>query len=65
MCVFNRPKTPTPAPQQIAAYDNTEAIRSADIEARLRRRRAGAAANILTSPTGIPGTTRTMGGVAQ
>lgn len=61
MCIV--PKVKTPAPQQIAAYDNTEATRTADAEARLRRRRAGAAANVLTSATGIPSTT-TMGGVA-
>ena len=64
MCLFKGPKIPSAAPQQIAAYDNTEAIRTADAEARLRRRRAGAAANILTSPTGIP-STATLGGVAS
>lgn len=53
MCMFKR-KTPTAAPQQIAAYDNTEALQAADIEARLRRRRAGAASNILTGAMGIP-----------
>lgn len=65
MCFFKTPKMP--APQQIAATDNAEATASADYEARLRRRRAGAAANILTSPTGISAAapaTRTMGGVA-
>ena len=50
---------------QVAAYDNAEALRQGDLEARLRRRRAGAANDILTSPVGIPaGTTATMGGVA-
>ncbi|WP_255415024.1 hypothetical protein [Thioclava sp. NG1] len=43
--------------------DNTEANQQADIEARLRRLRAGAAANVLTSQTGIPAST-TMGGAA-
>lgn len=65
MCSFKTPKMP--APQQIAAYDNAEATAAADYEARLRRRRAGAAANILTSPTGISAastTTKTLGGVA-
>lgn len=62
MCLF-KTKLPTPAVQQIAAYDNTEAIRASDTEARLRRARAGAAANVLTSPTGIP-STATLGGVA-
>lgn len=62
MCLF-KTKMPTPAAQQIAAYDNTQAIQAADTEARLRRRRAGAAAQVLTSPTGIP-STATLGGVA-
>ncbi|HMO07039.1 MAG TPA: hypothetical protein PKD10_05245 [Paracoccaceae bacterium] len=53
-----------PAPRQVAAYDGAEALKQADIEARLRRRRAGAAADVLTSPVGLPAT-RTMGGVAQ
>ncbi|SFY18539.1 hypothetical protein SAMN04244548_02996 [Paracoccus pantotrophus] len=62
MCVFSKPKMP--APQKIAAYDSTESLAAADMEARLRRRRSGAAAHILTSPTGLGGTTSTMGGVA-
>lgn len=62
MCA-KTPKFPTPAPVQVAAYDNDEANKQADIEARLRRRRAGAAANVLTGPTGIPATP-TLGGVA-
>jgi hypothetical protein len=53
----------TTATTQVAAYDNTEAFAQSDIEARLRRRRAGAAANVLTGPTGIPATP-TLGGVA-
>lgn len=63
MCVLSKPKMPkqrTP----LAAYDNGQAQQQADIEARLRRRRAGAAADILTGATGIPATA-TMGGVAQ
>lgn len=60
MC-FMSAKTPRPA--QIASYDNTEANQQADLEARLRKRRAGAAANILTSATGIPATPK-LGGVA-
>jgi hypothetical protein len=60
MCfVKQRPITATP----VAAYDNREAMQTADMEARLRRRRAGAAANVLTGPSGIP-TTATLGGVA-
>jgi hypothetical protein len=57
---------PRPAkitPLQVAAYDNQEATNQADIEARLRKKRAGAAADLLTSPRGIP-STPTMGGVA-
>lgn len=64
MCLINKgPKAPRPP--QVAAYDNAEADASASIEARLRRRRAGAANDILTGPVGIPGTTPVMGGVAQ
>jgi hypothetical protein len=61
MCV-KQPRAPRPV--QIAAYDNQEALAQADIEGRLRRRRRGAAANILTGVTGIP-SSPTMGGVAQ
>lgn len=50
------PKIPAAAPMLIPASDNAEAMREADIEAALRRRRRGAAANILTGPSGIPGT---------
>lgn len=52
MCL-NTPKV-SAAPQILAATDNREANQQADIEARMRKRRAGAAANILTSATGIP-----------
>jgi hypothetical protein len=52
------------APQLIPATDNAEARRQADMEALLRRRRAGAAANILTAPGGIPATPR-LGEVAR
>ena len=62
MC-FSKPKIP--GPQPIAAYDNQEANRQATLEAQLRRRRRGAAADVLTSPVGIPsGSTATLGGVA-
>jgi hypothetical protein len=54
---------PTIAAPLIAAPDNSEAIQQGEIEAALRRRRAGAAANILTSPVGIPAT-RKLGGMA-
>lgn len=62
MCVARSYKAP--AKPQVAAYDNAEASASADIETRLRRRRAGAANDILTGPTGIPAVTPVMGGVA-
>lgn len=52
MCLIKTPKPPKKP--QVAAYDNREALDQADIEARLRRRRAGAAANVLTSAIGIP-----------
>lgn len=54
------------APPIIAATNNTQAVQQADLEAALRQKRAGAAANVLTSATGIPAgkSTPTMGGVA-
>jgi hypothetical protein len=60
MCM---PKVKAPKPVQVAAYDNREALQQADLEAGLRRRRRGAAANVLTGPTGIPASP-TMGGAA-
>ena len=57
------PKMKAPKPVQVAAYDNTEALAQADMEASLRRRRRGAAANILTGPMGIPASP-TMGAAA-
>lgn len=62
MCL-RQPRIPRNTQPQVAAYDGREATEQADIEARLRRRRAGVAADILTGPSGIPAT-RTMGGVA-
>lgn len=63
MCMFKTPALPkTQVP--VAATDNREATMQADLEARLRKRRAGAAANVLTGPGGIPATP-TLGGVAQ
>lgn len=63
MCVFDKPKMPVAAQQVIATPGNAEASRQADLEARLRRRRAGAAANVLTSARGIPSTPQ-LGAVA-
>lgn len=66
MCVFGKPNMPTPAAQLIPATGNGEAQRQADMEDALRRRRAGAAANVLTGPGGIPSRAATarLGGVA-
>ena len=61
MCVFGQPKM-TAAPI-IAADTTREQERAATIEAELRRRRAGAAANILTSPLGIPASVGQLGKV--
>ncbi|MGI3163079.1 hypothetical protein [Pseudooceanicola sp. 200-1SW] len=55
MCI-GKPKIPTPAAPIVASTDNREANQTADIEARLRKRRSGAAANVLTSAMGIPST---------
>lgn len=62
MCVFNKPKASSGSAQAsaaapiIAAPGSASETQSADIEARLRKRRSGAAADILTSPVGIPST---------
>ena len=66
MCFFKAPSIPTAAPQIIAAPNNGQATQQADLEAAMRKQRAGAAANVLTGPTGIPAGnyTPTMGGVA-
>lgn len=63
MCMPRMPRIPRPAPMIIASPDNREAIFQGDLQTRMRRARAGAAANILTGPTGIP-STPTLGGVA-
>lgn len=62
MCMFKKPKIPSQP--TVATDDNAQAIAAADAEAKLRRRQRGAAANVLTSPTGISSTAK-MGGVAQ
>jgi hypothetical protein len=59
------PTAPVPAAAPlVASYDNAEALAQADVETALRRRRAGPAANILTSAFGIPATPK-LGGVAR
>lgn len=57
------PKMPNVAAPLIASTGNAEATSAGSFEASLRRARAGAAANILTGPMGIPYTTK-MGEVA-
>ena len=52
MCFGSTPK-PTVAPI-VPATDNAEASREATYARRMQQMRAGAAANILTSPSGIP-----------
>lgn len=63
---FSSPKQPkiTAAPQIIASPNNREATRQADMEARRRRLRSGAAANVLTSQRGIPSATSQLGAPA-
>lgn len=53
MCLFSR-SAPQPRPIQMPATDGREATQQATMAARLMQRRRGAAANILTSPSGIP-----------
>lgn len=48
------PKPQVAAPMLIPATNNAEAERQMSLEESLRRRRRGAAADVLTSPTGIP-----------
>ncbi|MBU2867021.1 hypothetical protein [Pacificibacter marinus] len=55
MCLMKQPNI-SAASQVFASSNNSESVRQADIEARLRRRRGGAAANVLTSANGIPAT---------
>jgi hypothetical protein len=61
MCVFSAPKTPDIKQPSVPDPGGREAIEQGRLEARLRRRRAGAAADVLTSPTGIPARA-TLGG---
>lgn len=64
MCKMKTPTLPaSPVAALIAAPDNRESIQQGQIEARLRRARSGAAANVLTGALGIP-MTRRMGEVS-
>lgn len=63
--LFGGGPKPTAAPI-IPSDGNAEAARQESLARTMMRARAGAAANVLTSPSGIPGraVTRTLGGSA-
>lgn len=61
MCFAKKSTTPATA-AIVASANGPEALREANMQDMIRRRRSGAAANILTSQMGIPfaaGTSRT------
>ena len=61
MC-FSRKDTAAPAVQTVIAKpDGAQSTQAGTMQDVLRRRRAGAAADILTGPVGIPATS-TLGG---
>lgn len=62
MCVFSTPKLDAVAAPVLAAPSDA-AKRESDLEARLRRARSAAAADVLTGPEGLGGMARTFGGV--
>ena len=64
MCFAQKPPTVAAAAPLVASTYNPEASQASTLEASLRKMRAGAAANILTTPVGIP-YTKTLGGVAS
>lgn len=53
MC--GKPKVQTPAVRRLAAPTSDAAMREGEFERTLRRSRSGIAADILTSPLGLPG----------
>ncbi|MEO0859223.1 MAG: hypothetical protein AAFY65_01320 [Pseudomonadota bacterium] len=59
MCLVKAPEIPTPA--RALTPDDMEVSARARLEQSLRRRRAGAGSDILTSPRGLP----TGGAVAK
>lgn len=61
MCLT--PKTPQPVAAPMAAPGSDSIRRQGEVEQRIRRARSGAAADILTSPTGVAGVKTTMGGL--
>ncbi len=65
MCSAPKIDIPKPTAIRVGAPDNREAVEQGNLEARLRKRASGAAANILTSPLGLPaGTVRSLGATA-
>lgn len=64
MCIFGG--GPRMAAPIIPSDTGREAAREESLARAMMRARAGAGANVLTSPSGIPGraTTRTLGGAA-
>lgn len=53
MCKADTPEVPQV--RRMAAPDSEAVRREGDVERTLRRRRSGVAADILTSPIGLPG----------
>ncbi|MEO0380616.1 MAG: hypothetical protein AAF252_10120 [Pseudomonadota bacterium] len=53
MCGFNQQQE-TPTVRRIAAPESDAIQREGEVERTLRRRRSGVAADILTTPLGIP-----------
>ncbi len=49
------PKTQTPAVQRMASPQSNSIVREGELERMFRRSRSGVAADILTSPMGLPG----------
>lgn len=66
MCIGGSRKKPDPVKPIVASTESPEAMRAANLEERIRRRRSGAAANILTGQMGIPydGAADKMGGAS-
>ena len=53
MCFMKSANVPAPRPIQMPSTDGREAMQQSSMTARLMARRRGAAANVLTSPTGV------------
>lgn len=50
------PKVKTPAVQRMASPQSDSIVREGELERMFRRSRSGIAADILTTPLGLPGT---------